>query len=313
MNKIAIVLVVVGVILIVGVMTMHGWDISKLSTEKYETNTYEITDAFTGICVETETANIVFLRAEGEKCTVVCCEEEKASHAVDVSGDTLSIRQKDERRWYDYIGFSFHTPKITVYLPAAEYDALYVRAVTGSASVPGALSFASADIAVTTGSIDFAASADGSVCLAATTGSLRAAGCAVGSLALSTSTGRVTVSDVSCTGDIELAVTTGKAALADVSCAGLISVGDTGGITLERVLAECISIQRTTGDVAFDGSDAAAISVQTSTGNVTGTLLSGKQFAAKTSTGEVHLPSGAQGGPCEITTATGNIDIAVAE
>ena len=39
-------LVLVGCIIFVGVMAVLKWDFGKLSTNKYETNTYEINEAF---------------------------------------------------------------------------------------------------------------------------------------------------------------------------------------------------------------------------------------------------------------------------
>lgn len=52
-------LVLIGGILFAGVMSTLRWDFMKLSTVKYETNTYEISEAFDGISMNTETADIV--------------------------------------------------------------------------------------------------------------------------------------------------------------------------------------------------------------------------------------------------------------
>lgn len=71
------------------------------------------------------------------------------------------------------------------------------------------------------------------------------------------------------------------------------------------------SIERSTGDVEFDGSDADEITVKTSTGDVRGTLKSEKVFLTDTSTGWINVPKTTSGGRCEITTSTGNIDIAI--
>ena len=56
--------------------------------------------------------------------------------------------------------------------------------------------------------------------------------------------------------------------------------------------------------------DAGSMKIATETGDVLGTFLTPKVFAAHTDTGNVNLPHIApSGGPCEITTDTGNIYI----
>ena len=73
----AISLILVGSMIFGCVMLMLNWDITKLSTDKYETNEHEISESFSSISVVTETASIVFLPSDNEKCSVVCYEEEK--------------------------------------------------------------------------------------------------------------------------------------------------------------------------------------------------------------------------------------------
>jgi len=75
--------------------------------------------------------------------------------------------------------------------------------------------------------------------------------------------------------------------------------------------AEKFSIERSTGDVKFDGCDAAEVFVKTDTGDVTGTLLSEKVFIVETDTGKVDVPKTVNGGRCEITTDTGDINISI--
>lgn len=133
-----------------------------------------------------------------------------------------------------------------------------------------------------------------------------------GSLDLSVTTGKIMVSGVTCQGDVALSVSTGKTALTDITCRNLRSNGTTGTISLERVLAdEAISVERSTGDVRFNGCDAAELSVKTGTGNVTGSLLTEKIFLTETGTGRVEVPQTATGGKCQIRTGTGDIRIKI--
>lgn len=75
------------------------------------------------------------------------------------------------------------------------------------------------------------------------------------------------------------------------------------------IAAEQLSIERSTGHVAFTGCDAGEIHVKTDTGNVAGSLLSEKVFLTESGVGLVDVPKTTSGGVCEIRTDTGNIQI----
>lgn len=268
---IAFSLVLIGCIVFGGVMSMLGWDFTKLSTVKYETNNYEINEDFKAISVNTDTADIVFMPSETSKTSVVCHEQKKVKHSVAVKDGTLVIEVNDTRKWYEHIGISFGTPKITVCVPSGEYGVISINTSTGSIGLQSIF-------------------AD--------------------TVNLSVSTGRISVSDVTCKGDVNINVSTGKTTLTDIACKNLISSGSTGDVSLNNVIAaEKFSIRRSTGDVKFDLCDAAEVFMKTGTGDVIGSLLSEKVFYAKTDTGRVSVPNTASGGKCEITTDTGNIKI----
>ena len=265
-------LVALGCIMFSVAMTKIHWDFTKLSTVKYETNTYEVTDDFNSISMLTDTADILFVQSDDKICKVVCYEMSDMKHTTTVQNDTLTINVTDEREWYDHIGITLGSPKITVYLPKTEYDSLVIKEDTGDIEVPKDFKFGSIDI--------------------------------------STSTGDITITGVTCEGDIVINVSTGRANLTDIKCKSFISDGSTGDISLKNVIVtEKFSIERSTGDVKFDACDATEIWVETDTGDVTGNLLSEKIFITQTSTGDVHVPKSTNGGKCEIITSTGDIYI----
>ena len=290
---IAVSFVLLGGILFAGVMSTLGWDFTKLSTEKFETNTYEISEMFDAISMDTDTADIVFAASDDGICKVVCYEQENAKHSAVVENSTLTIRVADKREWYEYIGIHFSTPKITVYLPKTEYTKLLIHGDTSDVEISNDFMFKSVDISLSTGDI----------CIE---------NVSAGALDLSVSTGKITASHVTCDGDVKIDVSTGKTDMTDVRCKNLISSGDTGDISLKNVIAtEKFSIERSTGDVKLEKSDAAEIYIETDTGDVTGTLLAEKVFIAETDTGRVDVPKTTTGGKCEIETDTGNIKITI--
>ncbi len=289
---IAVILVVAGCVLFTAAANGIDWDLTKLSTVTYETNTHPVQDAFHSISIQTDTADIEVVSAADGICKVVCREPENARHVVIVKGDTLTIREEDQRKWYDHIGIFLGAPKITVYLPESAYETLTIQEDTGAVQIANAFRFARIDISVTTGDVKNYASASDAV-------------------KIRTDTGSISVSGIS-TGELELSVTTGKVEISDTGCETLASHGDTGKITLKDVIAtESISITRSTGDIRFDRCDAGQILVKTDTGDVTGSFLSGKDFDVHSDTGYTRYPKDSTGGKCEVRTDTGNIQLTV--
>ena len=301
-----------GTMIFVGVMSVLKWDFRKLATVRYENNSYDITEAYKNVSVFTDTADIVFVPSEDSVTRVVCYEAEKERHSVRVVDGTLVIERINTKKWYDYIGIGFGSPKITVYMPAEEYGALLVKSSTGDTEIAKDFKFASIDVSESTGNVKSAASVSGEVKIKTSTGYITLENMSAGSIDLSVSTGNVVASGIACAGSIEIEVSTGKTYLTDVTCKTLESEGDTGDITLKNVVAgERFSIERSTGDVKFEGCDAAEIFVKTDTGDVEGTLLSDKVFVVNTDTGKVSVPNSIVGGRCQIETDTGDIKITV--
>ena len=178
--------------------------------------------------------------------------------------------------------------------------------------IPKDFKFESIDISENTGNVTSYASALKTVKIKTTTGSIRVENISVGALDLAVSTGKIVVSDATVEGDVKIKVSTGKTQMTDIKCKNLVSDGNTGEISLKSVIAtEGFSIERSTGDVRFDGCDAAEISVKTNTGDVKGSLLTDKIFIVETNTGSVDVPRTVSGGKCEITTSTGDIGISI--
>lgn len=305
-------LILVGLIIFGGTMMALNWDFRKLSTKSFETNSYDINEAFKNISVITNTADIVLKLSESIATKVVCYEPIKEKHLVSVKDNTLIIEVVDTRKWYDYIGIDFETPKITLYLPKGEYGELSIKGDTGDVEITNDFKFEKIDISLSTGDVKNLASATQNINLNTSTGDIYTSDISAGSLSLSVSTGAITLSDINCVGDVKTKVSTGKTSATSINCKNFISNGNTGSISLKGVIAkEKFSVERTTGDIKMDKCDAAEILIETDTGDVTGTLLSDKIFIAKTDTGRTDLPKTTTGGKCEITTDTGDIKISI--
>lgn len=310
-------LVLIGCIIFAGVMTALKWDFMSLATVEYETNTYEISETFDAISVNTDTADITFVHSEDDSCRVECHEEVNTKYSVIVEDGTLNVDLIEERSAYHfigYIGLNFDSPKITVYLPKDKYDSLDINEDTGDITIPDCFSFDDINIELSTGNVDCYPSASEKIKIITSTGYIDVENLTTDTLDLTTSTGAITVGDVTCENDVTVNVSTGKSYLSNVECNNFVSDGNTGELTLKNVIAdEKFLIGRSTGDVKFEFSDADEIYVITDTGDVTGSLLTDKVFVAKTDTGDIDVPNTIDGGRFEVSTNTGDIVISIAD
>ncbi len=305
----AVALIIVGCMALGGVMTVLKWDFSRLGVNKYETNCYEISESYENISITADTARIAFVPSTDGKTTVTAFEHKNAKHALSVKDGVLTLSLDDQRKWYKHI-FDFKAPKITVAVPAGEYGTLEIHSKTGRVEIAKDFLFESVDIALSTGDVEYYASASGAVNIKTSTGDILVENISVGSLALSVSTGEIDASGVRCAGELSVSVSTGDTELEDIRAKTFVSSGNTGDLTLHGVIIEeTLSVKRSTGDVRFEGCDAAEILVTTTTGSVRGTLLSEKVFFVRTDTGRIDVPKTVNGGRCEIETDTGNIKI----
>jgi len=301
-----------GIVILGGVMTVLKWDFTKLSTNKFETNTHEIKEDFRGISIVGETARIVLVPSENEACSVVCYEQKNQKHSVGIEDGVLVIKSVDSRKWYEHIGFSFSASTVTLSLPSGKYGDLQIKSSTGDVEISKEFEFESIAISQSTGDVRCYASAAGDLKIKTSTGDVFAENLSAGSLALSVTTGKITASNIVCEGEVKLAVSTGRTQLSDLRCQTLASNGSTGDLSLRNVLvAGSLSIERSTGDVTLESCDAAELLIKTSTGDVSGTLRSEKCFIPKSNTGKIRVPESENGGKCRITTDTGDIKIAL--
>lgn len=310
---IAIALLVVGAVVFLAAFACSGFSFNKLSSTKYETHTHDLTEPFDSISVKSSTADVVFEPCADGEARVVCYEEEKRMHTVEVREGTLVIEEVDNRKWTERIGvISFGSPKLTVCIPAGSYSSLSVSCSTGDVTVPADFAFGNAYLSADTGDINlFACDAD-NLEIKRSTGDILIEGCTLGEAKLNTSTGDVALRSAVVEGALNIGTDTGTIELTEVSCGSLETKSSTGSVTLARSVAfGALRIVASTGSVRFDGCDAAELYVETSTGSITGTLRTEKVFIAESSTGSVDVPDTTSGGRCELHTDTGSIRIGI--
>lgn len=304
----AVIMIFVGVALAVSAFAMMGFDIKKLNTLVFETNTYTVEEEFRNISIDGAECSVVLSKSEDNTCKVVCQEEDKISHVVEVEESTLAITRQDNRKWYEHIGIYWGSMNIVIYLPETEYDALYVKTLSGDIEIPEEFSFESAEILSTSGNVDLAASVSGDFYVKSVSGEICVANTESKTVSIQSTSGDVIVENVKTEADMKVNAVSGNVALTNMACQRLTAETSSGDLDLKDVvMRETVHIESVSGEIELYKCDAENIWIKTSSGDVTGSLLTEKTFLVNTSSGDVNVPRTSFGGKCEVTTTSGDI------
>lgn len=308
---IAVILIAVGVVIFVCAMSSSDWKISSLNNAAIVVCSFEVSDKFDNISIDTDIDDIEFVK--GDACRVECTEYENYTHTVKVENNTLVIKPKDSKKWYDYIGVSFGNTSMTVYLPRDKYESLDIKSNTGDICIPNTFSFGNVSIDGDTCKVDCSSSVSNTLDIKVDTGDIRVSSCVSGELKLLTKTGKISLTSSQIMNGADVEAKTGGIDIDGVTCKSLNVCNDTGLIALSNTTANgVLEVKNGTGSIRFEKCDGGEIYAKTSTGSITGSFLSEKIIFASSSTGKVDVPKSTSGGKCELTTSTGSIKIEMA-
>ncbi|MBQ4093146.1 MAG: DUF4097 family beta strand repeat protein, partial [Firmicutes bacterium] len=265
---IAAVLVIVGSVVFIGAMAASDWKLNGLDNQTFETNSYDIAEEFHSISVDTSTADIILKPSDSETAKVVCFEDRKTKHSVNVQEGTLMIHETDNRSWFDFISlFRLDYPEITIYLPESTYASLSAETDTGDIEIPQNFTFGNIMVTSDTGDITCCASAEKLLELETDTGSLYAEAISAMEMKLNTDSGDIMAKTISCAGNMNIDSDTGNTNITDITCKILTADSNTGDICMENVIAaEDFFLENDTGNIEMIDCDAAEIFAQTNTG-----------------------------------------------
>lgn len=256
-------------------------------------NTYPVSGNFTNVSVTDYYADVQFRVSRDGSVSVVTRDAADVTHTVRVEGNTLTVTRPEPSVGQRLFHHDDDDPEVTIYLPAGNYGALTVSNTSGDIETAGQLGFASASLTTVSGDIDLNGPVSGKIVCNTTSGDV----------------------ELRCptAGDVEISTTSGDAELNDSYIQSLKVVSVSGEVNLERTTAAgAVTIETTSGDVELERSDAASLTISTTSGEVEGSLLSGKNFAVSSSIGRVSAPAAdPAGGPCTVTTTSGDIRLIV--
>ncbi|MBQ6730493.1 MAG: DUF4097 family beta strand repeat protein [Bacilli bacterium] len=313
MKGLIVVPIIIGSALLLAGGALFGVAVYKSSKNStLETKEYKEEDlgAFNKIDVDLTIADLYFKKGDAVK--VVVDETKYDVHDVNVSDNTLVIKGKNTRKWYEHI-FNwnwFDRVQVTVYMPEGDYDSLKVKSSTGNIVVPEDFTFTSFDAKASTGNITSRAKVTNNVDIKVSTGNVSLESVAAKNITVESSTGNIVLKNNTVSEKISIDSDTGNIRLDNVTCADYYSHADTGNVNfVNTTVTNKIEIKNGTGYVKMTSSDAEALEIKTSTGNVNLELLTPKIVYADTKTGSKNVPTSTVGGLCNITTSTGSIKV----
>ena len=195
-----------------------------------ETHEYEIKENFKDIKITTDTADIQFIISENVGNRIVCEEEMNAKHAVTVDENTLRIEVVDKKRWYEDIGISLCTPKITVYLGKNEYNNISLKTDTGNILLDNLIAIGKFEAVTDTGNINFKV-------------------CEVGEFFIETDTGNVLLDNIIAAGKLVIEVDTGNVNFEACDANDVFIETDTGNVTGSFLTDKVVFAESDTGNV----------------------------------------------------------------
>ena len=90
----SVVLILGGCIIFGAVMSTLKWDFTALSTVKYRTSSYEISEEYDSILIDVDVTDVIFVPSDSTR--IVCFEREDSPHSVSVNNgvDKLIIKRE---------------------------------------------------------------------------------------------------------------------------------------------------------------------------------------------------------------------------
>lgn len=314
MKPIILIPIIIGSVLLTAGATVFAVAVANANKVEPQTFEYKLDDKeFANFNFDLDTSDVEFVVSNEKK--VVVTETKNVVHDVVVSDNTLIVKQKDNRKWYQY-AFSFVQFKIraTVYLPAGTYGDFKFNNHTGDLLVPNNYTFNNVSVEEHTGNVNMKTPVNNTVNIKASTGNITLADMNPKSLNIKVDTGNVKLDNMNVEGDIKSESSTGNQKLTGIRCTNLNIKTSTGNQSLTDVVAsKVMTLRASTGDIKLDGCDGIEkIDIKTSTGFIKGTILTGKVFIASSSTAKPHVPENDRsGGDCILETSTGAINISI--
>ncbi len=312
---IALICLIVGVLLVgVGWVLLQKYP-TNMNTVKDSVYEYDINELPTQINISTLNSRVELRPIEGNKWKVECMDKEDLYHTVELVDGVLTVKQIDNRQWYDHIGIlnGFQNLSVIVYLPEQIYESLSIHSTSGSIKVQEGFIFSNASLRNVSGSITCSSRVAGALNVKNTSGSITVGASVGGDLIVKNISGSIHVLG-GVSGNLEVTNGSGSIEIKNATPVRATIQNTSGGIDLiDVVCQETCEITNTSGSIELERCDAAFFDIRNTSGGIRGSILSAKTFNCHSTSGSVHVPEDGEGGTFKAKTTSGGIRITIAE
>lgn len=148
----------------------------------------------------------------------MCDEREKVTHTVVNENNTLTVRVKDERNWFERINIGFFAAdmRVSVYLPKNKYDSLNVASMSGDIDVANEFTFDNAKVGSISGDVSVKADVKQELNISSTSGDVYAENLNLEKFNAESTSGDVIINNISATECINASSVSGEIDLSNV-------------------------------------------------------------------------------------------------
>ena len=273
-----------------------------------------IEPGFRGLDVELANCDLRMALSEDRECRVAYDGSARFGlPEVAVRGDRLVIRNDPMSvKWRERITGWLEDSgerRVTVFLPAGDYDILRVHLDSGDCNLEAGLRFGTADLRSRSGDVTCAAEFRDTLHIETTSGDvdLRSLVCE-GELTIQSSSGDVNAAAVRC-GRLRANTASGDLEIRELGCDRAEIRTVSGDLQVENAaVSGDLRVQTVSGDLSLDCRKAGSISLVTVSGDIEARFAQRMQFAVSTVSGEVRVPaSDSSGVPCSVRSVSGDI------
>ncbi len=314
------IIIAIGIIVGFIAVAANGFKLSALvDNDNRVKHEYEIDpqDA-SELNIKTISSNIILRRSEGTNVKISCYESDNISFDFNIEDDTLTIEEKDNRKWYEYLlpFVNIKDVSLVVALPTDTWSTVNLETTSGdikTTDISGTQFIADS----TSGNLDLIALHDGNLELNSTSGDITLKSCNSSSINARSTSGSLTL-DRTTASDIACKSTSGDIYIRNSQDADALEASSTSGeVELENVAANKITLESTSGDIEFTNLDAEGYELNSTSGDIEGTIVDSKDsvtFITDTTSGDVSVPYPAMGGNTfKAETVSGDIDVKFAK
>ena len=267
--RVSLLAIALGFVLCLGALVAMKFDLTRFNTQETQVVNHTVSESFANISVDVSDCDVRFVSCHGDTCPVDCPESPNLSYSISVEQGTLIITEQDDTAWYHHVGIDLEPKELVVYLPQQTYGTLKLKTVTGNVSLPQDFSFVDATISTTSGTLQCASAVSGEATMETISGDVDITGWMPQTLQIQSTSADVRLSQV--------------------------------------VVANSCRVKNVSGDVRLNSCDAQSLVISTVSGDISASLCTGKTFSTQTVSGDVDVPSNSSGGPCNLSTVSGDI------